>query len=357
MKALQIALETQYAVEKNLNKIAQIAPQAKIAVFRIQEHYPKIRKIRGLFRRLLPFSAYQPLATYLDPLADAQILSWINPPLISSEINNVLLFPPGLEGSIAEQLVKEYPPQWIHSVTTGVDRILPLAQGAVLSSSKGVHSNRIAEFTLGLIFAMAKNIVQHTLQSHKKIWKSLRSQPINSSRLGIVGLGSIGSEIARLGKAVGMEVWATRQKSEPSPFVDKIFKPEELPILLKESDYVVLSVPLTPKTRHLIGTKELSLMKRSACLINICRGAVIDEDALYDALRHSTIRGACIDVFQDEKPLPRNSRFYQLPNLLITSFSAYFSADSVEQVMDLFFENLRRFDSSEPLFSTSEPKT
>lgn len=352
MKTLQVALEKQYAVKKNLNRIARIAPQAEISVFQIRERYPNIRKIRGLLRRILPFPAYQPLEKYIDPLADAQILSWIKPPRISSETDNVLLFPPGLGGNIAEQLVKEFPPQWIHSVTTGVDRILPLVKDAVLTSSKGVHSKRIAEFTLGLIFAMAKNIVQHTLQSHKKIWKSLRSQPIHGSRLGIVGLGSIGSEIARLGKAVGMEVWATRQKSEPSQFVDKILKPEELPVLLKESDYVVLCVPLTPKTRHLIGAKELSLMKRSACLINICRGAVIDEDALYDALRHSILE-ACIDVFRDEKPLPKNSRFYQLPNLLITSFSAYFSADSVEQVMNLFFENLKRFSCDEPLLSVS----
>lgn len=351
MKTLQIALEKQYAVEKNLNRIAQIAPQGRIAIFEIRERYPEIKKIRGLFRRFLPFSAYQPLAKYLDPFSEAQTLSWITPPVISSEISNILLFPPGLEGRIGEQLVREYPPDWIHSVTTGVDRILPLAGKALLTSSKGVHSQRIAEFTMGLIFASAKNISQHALQTQHRIWKSLPSRPIKGSRLGIVGLGSIGTEIARLGKALGMEVWATRQKSEPSPVVDKILKPEELPVLLKESDYVVLSVPLTPKTRHLIGVKELNLMKPSACLINICRGAVVDEDALYEALKHSKIRGACIDVFCDEKPIPKNSRFYHLPNLLITSFSAYFSADSVEQVMDLFFENLKRFSLDEPLLS------
>ncbi len=355
MKTLQIALEKQYAVEKNLTRIAQIAPQAKIATFRIEERYPLIRKLRGMLRRILPYSAYQPLEKYLDPFAELQTLSWTNPPIRSSEMSNILLFPPGLAGSIGEQLLKEYPPQWIHSVTTGVDRILPLAKNAILTSSKGVHSKRIAEFTLGLIFAMAKNIVQHTLQTRNKVWKSLPSRQISGAKLGIVGLGSIGSEIARLGKTVGMEVWATRQNSEKPDFVDKILAPEELPLLLKESDYIVLSVPLTPKTRHLIGAKELSLMKPSACLINICRGAVIDEDALYDALKHSKIHGACIDVFLDEKPLPRNSRFYQLPNLLITGFSAYFSSDSVEQVMNLFFENLRRFCNNEELLSVSTP--
>jgi len=355
MKTLQIALEKQYAVEKNLNRIAQIAPQAKIAIFRIGERYPLIRKLRGMLRRFLPYSAYQPLEKYLDPFAELQTLSWTNPPIRSSEMSNVLLFPPGLAGSIGEQLLKEYPPQWIHSVTTGVDKIPKLPTGGILSSSKGVHSKRIAEFTLGLIFASAKNVSQHTLQTHNKFWKSLPSRQISGAKLGIVGLGSIGTEIAKLGKAVGMEVSAIRRTSEKPEYVDKILLPEELHLLLDESDYIVLSVPLTPKTHHLIGEKEFSLMKPSACLINICRGAIIDEDALYQALNASKIRAACIDVFQDEKPLPKNSRFYALPNILITSFSAYFSSDSVEQVMDLFFENLRRFCNNEDLLSVSTP--
>ncbi len=354
MKQLQIALEQQYAGSDNLRKIAEICPQAKTVIFRIKERYPLIRKLRGFLRRILPFSAYQPLEKYLDLFAEKQVLTWTNPLTDSSDLSNVLLFPPGVENNIAEQLVRKCQPQWVHSVTTGIDKIPELPKGGLLSSSKGVHSKRIAEFTLGLIFASAKNIMQHTLQTRSKVWKSLPSRQISGAKLGIVGLGSIGTEIAKLGKAVGMEVSAIRRTSEKPEYVDKIFLPEELPLLLKESDYIVLSVPLTPKTHHLIAEKELSLMKPSACLINICRGAIVDEDALYKALKTFKISFACIDVFQDEKPISKNSRFYTLPNILITSFSAYFSNDSVEQVMNLFFENLRRFCNNEDLLSRSE---
>jgi phosphoglycerate dehydrogenase-like enzyme len=140
-----------------------------------------------------------------------------------------------------------------------------------------------------------------------------------------------------------MEVWGTKRKVEHLAFVDRVLSPEDLPHLLREADYVVLAVPLMPETRHLIGEKEFNLMRPSSCLINICRGAVVDEEALYRTLKASRIRGACVDVFHDEKPIPKSSRFYTLPNLLITSFSAYCSTDSLDQVMDRFFEKLKLF--------------
>jgi phosphoglycerate dehydrogenase-like enzyme len=174
---------------------------------------------------------------------------------------------------------------------------------------------------------------------------------VRGSRLGIVGLGSIGKEVARLANAAGMQVWATKRRVTDVDFVDRVLPPEGLHSMLREADYLVLCVPLTQETRNLIGREELNMMKPSAHLINISRGAIVDEDSLYHVLKNSRICGASIDVFQDEKPLPKNSRFYGLPNILITSFSAYYSADSVGQVMDLFFENLRRFKAGEPLLS------
>jgi D-2-hydroxyacid dehydrogenase (NADP+) len=164
-------------------------------------------------------------------------------------------------------------------------------------------------------------------------------------------LGSIGKEVARLGKAVGMEVWAIKRELTQVDFVDRVLPPKELPRFLSEVDYVVLAVPITKETRNLIGKEEFKLMKPTACLINISRGRVVDETSLYQALKNGNIRAACIDVFQDEKPLPQNSQFYKLPNLLITSYSAYYSRDSTNQIMDLFFENLRRFVINEPLLN------
>jgi phosphoglycerate dehydrogenase-like enzyme len=140
-----------------------------------------------------------------------------------------------------------------------------------------------------------------------------------------------------------MEVWATKRKLTDVEFVDRLCPSNGLPALLREVDYLVISVPLTEETRDLIGKAELDMMKPSSYLINISRGAVVDEDSLYQALRERRISGACIDVFQGERPLPRNSRFYRLPNLLVTSYSAYDSANSLKELMDRFFENLCLF--------------
>lgn len=354
MDEIQIGLEKRYATNWNMDKIAQTSPGSRIAIFLIRERHPLLRKLRGVLRRILPFYMYDPLSKVLDLPSEAQELIWIKPPVSSSHINNILLFPPGLGGKAANRLLSEYRPQWVHSVTTGVDRIPPLQTKTLLTSSRGVHSRRIAEFTLGLIFASAKNIPKHTLQTRKREWKALPSQMIRGSLLGIVGLGSIGAEVARLAKALGMEVWATKRRITDVDLVDRLLPPEELHSMLREADYVVLSVPLTQQTHNLIGKDELNMMKPSAYLINVSRGGVVDEDSLYYALKNSNIRGACIDVFRDEIPLPKNSRFYGLSNLLVTSFSAYYSENSVNQVMDLFFDNLRRFMANEPLLSKAK---
>jgi phosphoglycerate dehydrogenase-like enzyme len=217
---------------------------------------------------------------------------------------------------------------------------------------------------MGLIFALAKNLSKHINLNRKRRWKALPSTMVKGARLGVVGLGSIGTEVAKIGKACGMEVWATKRKVAPVDFVDHLLPPDELPDLLREVDYVVLAVPLTKETYQLIGKAELDMMKSGACLINICRGAVVDEDCLYKALKKKRIRGACFDVFKNEKRLPRNNPFYKLPNMLITSWSAWYSDDADEQRMEIFFENLARFvcgkrllsivDSPQPFFSKQE---
>jgi D-2-hydroxyacid dehydrogenase (NADP+) len=351
MAGLQIVLDDRYATKKNLDRITQLAPDARVAVFHIRERYPIARIVRGVFRRTLPWFLYNPMSIKLDPLVKVQRLEWIHPPTSSSDVTNILLYPPMVECSTGKSLLNFLSPRWVHSIMTGVDRIPSLPAEVLLTNSRGIHSLRIAEFIMSLIFSVAKNIPQHTFQTRRRIWKPLPSEMIQGSRLGIVGLGSIGTEVARLGKAVGMEVWAIKKELSQVDFVDHVLPPKELPCLLSEVDYVVLAVPLTKETCNLIGKEEFSRMKPTACLINISRGRVVDETSLYQALKNGNIRAACIDVFQDENPLPQNSSFYKLPNLLITSFSAYYSLDSTNQVMDLFFENLRRFAAGQPLLN------
>jgi phosphoglycerate dehydrogenase-like enzyme len=354
MDNLEVVIGKPYATKKNLFEISRIAPDAKVTIYNIQKRHPIISKVRGGLRRILQFEVYNFLPKKLDEIADKQRLVWSDLPVNSAGLNTVLLFTPGIAHNIAEGLRSQLNPRWIHSIASGVDRLPPIPESTIVTSSRGLHSARIAEFVMGLIFAIAKNVPEHFNLNRKRIWKMLPSKMIKDARLGVVGLGSIGTEIAKIAKKNGMQVWATKRKVTNVDFVDCLLPSNELPYLLREVDYVVLAVPLTRESYHLVGKAELDMMKSSACLINICRGAVIDEDALYYALKIKSIRAACIDVFRNEKPLPHNSRFYKLPNVLITSWSAWKSADSVDQQMNLFFTNLERFTAGKPLLNVAD---
>lgn len=351
---LQVAIKKRYATENNLNKLSRIAIDTKIAVFDIRKSHVIVFLIREVLRNILPYKIYMRLLKKFDELGDKQKLIWIHAPTDSPDINTVILFPPNVESNVAEELISRLHPKWVHNIMTGIDRLPTIPDTVLVTHSRGIHSVRIAEFVMAVVFSFAKNIPEHIDQGRRRIWKSWPSKMVRGASIGIVGLGSIGMEIAKVAKICGMVVWAVNRKTKPANFVDYILSLEDLPRMLEEVDYVVLAVPLTRETRNLIGKAEFSMMKRTACLINICRGAVVDEDSLYDALKKNIIRGACIDVFKDEKILPKNSRFYKLTNLLITSYSTYYSANSNEQVLDLFFSNLERFISGEQLLNIAE---
>ena len=351
MNNLQVVMIKRHSTEKNLDKISRIVADAKIALFDVKKRHLVLFLFRDILRQLLPYTFYTSLPEKLDELCEQQKLLWIDSPANSADVKTVLLFPPDVEHNVAKELQSRLTPCWIHSIATGIDRLPLVPDSTLVTSSRGLHSSRIAEFVMGLIFSLAKNLPEHIYLNRKRIWKALSSTMVRGARLGVVGLGSIGIEVAKIGKACGMEVWATKRKVAPVDFVDRLLPPDELPFLLREVDYVVLAVPLTKETYQLIGKTELDMMKSSACLINICRGAVVDEDCLYDALKNNRIRGACFDVFQNEKRLPTNSPFYKLPNMLITSWSAWKSADSTDQQMSLFFKNLKRFIEGKQLLS------
>jgi phosphoglycerate dehydrogenase-like enzyme len=350
----QVVMMKRYATKINIEKIYRISADAKVTLFDVKKRYPKISKIRGGLRLILPFTAYKFISHRLDHLSEKQKLIWIDSPAKFSCKNTALLFPPNVESNVAEELISELNPSWIHSIMTGIDRLSVIPGTTLVTNSRGIHSLRIAEFVMAVIFAFSKNLPEHINQGRNKIWKSLSSKMVRGASIGIVGLGSIGKEIAKLAKLCGMVVWATRRKIVFNDFVDHLLPPEELQNMLREVDYVVIAVPLIGETINLIGKAEIEMMKSTACLINVARGAVVDEDSLYYALKKKFIRGACIDVFKDEKPLPKNSRFYKLKNLLITSFSTYYSDDSKEQVMDLFFMNLERFINGKPLINLAD---
>lgn len=240
--------------------------------------------------------------------------------------------------------------KWVHLGLAGVDKaLLPevIKSQVKLTSSKGIHAPTLAELILGMILAFAKGIVLSINLQRNRYWGF---QEVNQSKfdldgkvLGIIGLGFIGVEVSKKAKALEMRVIALRNRPGKAPkYVDKIYPKGKLNQVLEESDFVVLSVPLTKETYHLIGREELNQMKNTAYLINTSRGSVVNEDALIDALKKKKIAGAGLDVFEEE-PLPKSSELWDLDNVIITPHIGGAMPDYYRKVGQVFKENLERF--------------
>jgi D-2-hydroxyacid dehydrogenase (NADP+) len=242
--------------------------------------------------------------------------------------------------------------KWIQTMSAGVD-LLPeeIRRSQVrIVNAYGLHATPMGEMVLEMMLMFAKDAPACFQIKQAREWKRFRPQLLKGQTVGILGLGVVGREIARLCKAFGMTVIGTRRSGRPEqlfPEVDRVYPREQLPEVLAESDFVVLALPLTRETRGLIGEKELRSMKPTAFLINPARGAIVDEGALVRALEGKWIAGAGLDVFVKE-PLPPESRFYELPNVI---FSPHISGDMPDYELhatEVFCENLKRYLSGEP---------
>ena len=242
--------------------------------------------------------------------------------------------------------------RWVHTMTAGVEhvvRTLPPGRQVVISNAAGVFDVPIAEMVLTWILAIAKRVPDFLSQQHAHEWRLLRLREASDLTVGLVGIGSIGSEIARRCHAMGMRMLATRRHpSSGTPFADDVMAPERLPELLAASDFVVIAAPLTPDTRGLIGATALRQMRRDAWLINIARGAIVDQMALIDALSRGLIGGAALDVF-DEEPLPTSSPLWDMPNVMITPHNSWSTPHYKQREAELFLDNLECFLRGEAL--------
>jgi D-2-hydroxyacid dehydrogenase (NADP+) len=238
--------------------------------------------------------------------------------------------------------------KWFQTMSAGVDRFLDdkfRKSPVILTSVSGIHATPISEFVLGLMLMFAKQAPLAFQQKQQRQWKSYLATELHSKTVGIVGLGHIGREIARLAKAFGMKVVATRRSagiSQRARYVDRLYTPGQLRLLLAESDFVVLSLPLTEETRRIIGEAELRNMKPTAYLINIARGSLVDEEALVRALEEKRIAGAGLDVFATE-PLPAENPLWGFPNVIISPHIAGGMEEYVQRATAVFIENLRRY--------------
>ena len=275
-------------------------------------------------------------------LAEAEIIYGARPP------KNVIARAPKLK--------------WIQTTDAGVDSFLDsdIIESSVIvtNTSGGVHAVSIAECVLEMMLMFVKKMPLCFQLKQERQWKTFSLTVLHSKTVGIVGLGSIGRQVARLSKAFGMRVLATRRSSRSATRtgnVDMLFSQDQLPQLLSDSDFVVLALPLTPETNKLIGQEELRTMKPTAYLINVARGSIVDEAALTRALEENWIAGAGLDVFVTE-PLPVESRLWELPNVI---FSPHVAAEIVDydlQATRLFADNLRRYLSGKRLRNVVDKK-
>ena len=246
--------------------------------------------------------------------------------------------------------------KWIQVMSAGVEFFLDdemLASPVMLTSASGIHATPISEYVLGLMLMFVKQIPLALQLKQEKRWERFNPSVLRSKTVGIVGLGHIGQEVARLSKAFGMRVLATRRSAKKvgrARYVDIMFPAGQLRQLFVESDFVVLALSFTPETDKFIGEEELRMMKPTAYLINIARGAVVDEEALIRALDEQWIAGAGLDVFTAE-PLPADSRLWELPNVILTSHVSGRVNDYALRATKLFLENLGRYLNGRKLFN------
>jgi|CZKC01.1.fsa_nt_gi phosphoglycerate dehydrogenase-like enzyme len=258
---------------------------------------------------------------------------------------------------LRDQLAAARKLKWIHVTSAGVTQLMRpdvQAAGVVITNSRGIHAVPMAEHTLGVMLALARKFPATVRFQDKQdwaqqeIWDSRPSELFGVTLL-IVGFGAIGSEIARRARAFGMRVQAvTRSGRGDNSLPERIYPASELLQALPQADYVVLAAPDTPETQRMIGARELKAMKPSAYLLNIARGALVDESALIDALERGAIAGAALDVTEKE-PLPPESPLWNLKNVFITPHTSAVSELLWLRQTELLLENLERWFSGRDL--------
>ncbi len=244
--------------------------------------------------------------------------------------------------------------KWVQLTSAGVDHALDdtlRASSVVLTNAANLHSFAIAEFAFTACLTLAKNVRECYRQKEERLWQPYNPIILRGKTMGIVGFGHIGRRVARMANSFEMGVIGLR-RSQAAPgsarYADLVLPTTQLWRLLKDSDFVVLTLPLTRETHHLIGEEQLARMKRSAFLVNVSRGPIVDEAALASALEHGVIAGAAMDVFAVE-PLPDDSPLLTLPNFFYSPHIAGWLAEYPEMVLEVFLNNLKRYLNGEKL--------
>jgi glyoxylate/hydroxypyruvate reductase A len=255
--------------------------------------------------------------------------------------------------------------RWVQATSAGAGEQVRLAgleaealERVAITTASGVHALPLAEFCMLGLLAIAKDLPRLAADQRSRTWPTLRrpTRELRGETLLILGLGEIGLEVARLAKAFGMRtVGFKRTAAAPPPFTDEVHTAGELPAMIDQADALVITLPGTPQTRGLVDAGVIGRMRPGCILVNVGRGAVVDEEALVQALRGRRIAGAVLDVFADE-PLPPSSPLWALPNVLISPHAAALSPHEDQRIVELFRDNLRRHLAGEPLRNLVRPE-
>lgn len=304
-----------------------------------------------------PTDSDRELAKSLEPLARVHFQK----DLSGMELDRVreqaeVLIVGGWRGTLDSETVRSMGKlRLIQTLAAGVNHVpfSSLKRSVKVSTGSGASSSQIAEHVFALILSTAKNVVRHTLAMRKGLFpQGEESKVLCGMMLGILGVGSIGSHIARFGKCLGMVVSGCDIKKSPSEILDRFYDLERLMEFLREVDFLVVSVPLTNKTEGMIGKGEIASMKPDATLVNVSRGAVIKEKDLFDHLKANPSFTACLDVwwkYTADKKFKQNLPFEELDNVVMTPHNAAFYRGYHEKMVELAFEKVLKYLKGEPL--------
>lgn len=246
--------------------------------------------------------------------------------------------------------------RWIQSTSAGVENLVrKLPPDVILTNASGVHGPKGGEYGLTALLMLNHRVPHFVTQQRARRWSPAFSDRITGKTVVIVGVGAIGEAVARLVRRFGLRVLGVRRSGKPHPLVERMYRPKDLAKAFARADFVVLTLPLTPESRGLVGRRELDALPRHAGIVNLGRGGVMDYDALADKLEREELGGAVLDVFPEE-PIPADSRLWTTPNLVASPHCAVDDArEYVTRCLDIFFDNLGRYLAGRPLRNRIDP--
>jgi len=241
----------------------------------------------------------------------------------------------------------------IQTIGAGVDAVLPapdLPPRVRITNARGVHGDQMSEHAMAMMLTFAKQLPEALANQRARRWHFFVPGALAGKTCSIMGMGTIGQAVAERAKQFGMRVIGTQRRPKPTPHADEILPPEQIQRALQQADYLVVILPKTPQTQNLLDAEVLANLHADAVLINISRGGIVNETAVADMLKSGRLRGAALDVFEEE-PLPETSDLWMISNLIVTPHMGGLVPDYLDRVLKIFIDNIRCLEDGKPLIN------